>query len=268
MSVLGVITCEVLENELAYILANDPDVARVTVLEDARSARLVDLLESAGCRKLRRIPHLNSFSAEPLEPLEVLVRVLELALHRNRRILRHAVVAAAREMNRHVDAFLLGYGLCGNALDHPDTMLDVDKPVFVPMDADHPVDDCIGLTIGGRTPYYEEQRKVPGTFFINPGWAFHWRRMFSDDPQKVKRMLARYERVLLISTPIMADDQMKAHIRELADMLGLRIEQRQGSLNILNDTWESAKKVFAGKSGSVPPSVSKGAEGKNHVPDD
>ena len=53
-------------------------------------------------------------------------------------------------MGRHVDAIVLGYGLCGNALQKPEELLvDAGVPIFIPMDQDHPVDDCVGLIIGG-----------------------------------------------------------------------------------------------------------------------
>ena len=55
--------------------------------------------------------------------LEVLIRVLELGLHNRKRLLQDGVAAAGREMGPQVDAILLGYGLCGNALENPTTLL-------------------------------------------------------------------------------------------------------------------------------------------------
>jgi len=46
MRVLGILTCEILELEFAYLLRRDSDVARITVREDARSARLMEVLQS------------------------------------------------------------------------------------------------------------------------------------------------------------------------------------------------------------------------------
>jgi len=54
-------------------------------------------------------------------------------------------------------------------------------PIFIPMDDDHPVDDCIGLLIGGRNCYYGEQRKIAGTSFMIPDWTYHWKRLFDQD---------------------------------------------------------------------------------------
>ena len=83
---------------------------------------------SARCNKLLSSlsRHISGFSPEPSEHLEVLVHVLEVALHRRKHILQKGIISAVKEMNRYVDAFLLGYGLCGNALSNPAELLDVD----------------------------------------------------------------------------------------------------------------------------------------------
>ena len=245
MALLAILTCEILELEFAHLLATDPDLAGVTVLEDARSSRLIELLESRGVRNLRRIPHIGSYNPEPAQRLEVVIRVMELGMHRHRNVMRRALRAAARELGRHADALLLGYGLCGNALANHEALLDLHIPVFIPMDKGHPVDDCVGLLIGGRERYYAEQRKTPGTFFMTPGWACHWRKMLegsngaTDDA--LKRMFARYERSLLIVTPVMHEDEMKRRAQEFNQLFGLRVETRQGTLDLLTDTWNSAK---------------------------
>lgn len=246
------ITCEILEMEFAWLLATDPQVGGVTVLEDARSARLIEALESKGVQNLRRIPHVSSLPREPSDRLEVLVRVLELGLHRNRKILQRALVRAARELTPHADALVLGYGLCGNALSNPKELLDVGKPVFIPMDEDHPVDDCVGLLIGGRRRYYAEQCKVPGTVFMIPGLTRHWRRMFEggirgNAHDALKRLFVRYERSLLVPTPAMGEDEMKRNVEEFNKIVGLRMEVRQGIATFLIKAWESAKDYLKAK---------------------
>lgn len=80
MSVLGILTCEILELEFAYLQARDPDLARITVLEDDQSARLIGALQSNGIENLRRISDLKTFSPSFPDRLEVLINVLELAL--------------------------------------------------------------------------------------------------------------------------------------------------------------------------------------------
>ncbi|HEM61844.1 MAG TPA: DUF1638 domain-containing protein [Chloroflexi bacterium] len=247
VSVLGVICCEVLELEFAYLLASDRELARITVLEDGRSERLLSSLGAQGLPGVERISTLGEFVPHGHGQPEALVRVLELGLHIWPQKLRTALVQAAEEMAPRVDALVLGYGLCGNALEAPSTLLShLGVPVFLPMNEDHPVDDCIGLLIGGRERYYAEQCKVAGTFFVTPGWAYHWRRLLDQEMggvslEMARRMFQHYARTLLISNPVMSDQEMQESIQEFVDTFGFRIEACQGTISILQTTWQEAR---------------------------
>jgi hypothetical protein len=247
MAVLGILTCEILELEFAYLLNSDEDIARITVLGNNWSATLLDALESASTPNQNRICDLDSFAPDPQNRLEVLVQVLELGLHNRKKLLQQGLIDAANAMGPRVDAILLGYGLCGNALEKPAELLaDAGVPIFIPMDEDHPVDDCVGLMIGGRRSYYEEQCKVAGTFFMIPGWTCHWKRMFEQECGNLSMDMARrlfkdYERSLLISTPIMSLEKMKQNSKAFNKLFGLRSEVCKGTLSILQKTCDTAK---------------------------
>ena len=238
VAVLGVLTCEILELELGHLLSTDSEIARVTVLEDGQSARLLSRLESQQDGHLRCISSLDEFTPDGGSQTEALVRVLELGLHIWPKKLREALL---------VDALLLGYGLCGNALEAPEKLLsEIGVPVFIPMDEDHPVDDCVGLLIGGRERYYAEQCKVAGTFFVTPGWSSHWQRLFDLQTggvsiEMAKRMFEHYERTLVISSPVMSEGEMRQGIGEFVDMFDFRIEACEGTMDILERTWQEAK---------------------------
>jgi hypothetical protein len=248
MPVLGVLTCEILEAEFAHVLAEDAEIALVTVLEDAHSQGLIEGLEARGLSP-RRIPIVKDFSPEYDEGLQVLVRVLELALHNRKRFLQEGLLKAAKEMGRYVDVLFLGYGLCGNALQNPEELLaDADTPIIIPMDHDHPVDDCVGLIIGGRETYYNEQCRVAGTFFMIPGWTRHWRELFEKeyghfDVEFAKRVfgMSNYERSLIIPNRVLSEEEMRENIAEFNRLFGFRTEVRPGSLDILNKAWQTAK---------------------------
>ena len=248
MAILGVLTCEILELEFARLLAADKEVSRITVLEDERSANLITALESIKKDNLKRIPNLEAFTPAAESSLEILVAVLELALHNRKRTLQQGLIDAAVAIGPHVDALILGYGLCGNALENPQELLsDAGVPIFIPMDEDHPVDDCIGLLIGGRQRYYEEQCKVAGTFFMIPGWTYHWKRMFEREfgnlsPEMAKRLFKHYERSLMISTPTMSLEEMKQNSNAFNELFGLRTDVCKGTLTILQKTWDTAKR--------------------------
>ncbi len=257
MAVLGILTCEILELDWAYLLTTDPQVARVAVLEDRRSARLIQALEARGFQNLERIPHIRAWRSEPALPLEIVVRVLDLALHRSCKMLQRALVEAARELRPYVDALLLGYGTCGNARVDVRELLDVNIPVFVPMDRESPVDDCVALFIGGRDCYYAEQCRIPGTFFMTTGWTYHWKGILEGNlpgaiQAATKRMFSHYERSLLILTPVVERAEMEHNVAEFNQIFGLRVETRQGTMQLLTEAWDSAKSFLTGPSVARP----------------
>lgn len=247
MTTIGIITCEILELEFAGLLADDPEIGRISVLEDRHSARLIDLLgEKARC-ELQRLPHMHAYRPEPAERIEVLVRVLALGLHRNREVLRDALRRAAAELAPHVATQLLGYGLCGNTLEDARALLDVDVPLVLPVDGDHPIDDCVALSLGGREAYRAELRACPGTYFLTPGWAMHWPRMFDTARGELgqtgrQRVLAGYQRALLVLTPALAETPMRRLGQAFCAATGLRLEERRGNLELLADAWAAAKR--------------------------
>ena len=98
MGVIGILTCEILEKEFAYLFANDRDISRISVIEDAKSDELIKLLLAQGDNRLERLVHLQSFSPEPDSKPEILIRVLELALHNRKQILQEGLIQAAKEM--------------------------------------------------------------------------------------------------------------------------------------------------------------------------
>ncbi|MBL7212706.1 MAG: DUF1638 domain-containing protein, partial [Desulfobacteraceae bacterium] len=81
------------------------------------------------------------------------------------------------------------------------------------------------------------------------GWTHHWRRIFDREFGNVsvdmaKRLFEHYERSLLIPTPVMAKEEMRENIEEFNQLFGFRTEVRQGTMDILDKTWQSAKRYL------------------------
>jgi len=79
-----------------------------------------------------------------------------------------------------------------------------------------------------------------------PGWTCHWRRMFERNfgnlsIDMARRLFENYERSLLIPSPVMAEDSLSQNAKEFNKRFGLREEIRPGTLDILNESWNSAK---------------------------
>jgi hypothetical protein len=160
--------------------------------------------------------------------------------------LQRGLRVAAQELAPYVDVLFLGYGLCGSAFVNARTVLDVDLPVFVPMDHDHPVDDCVAMCLGGRERYQQELAKQPGTFFMTPGWSYHWRQFFANGAVSatsdiVRRVFSHYTRTLLIGTPAMHESEVLRNSREFSDAIGLQTETCSGTIEPLAVAWNAAK---------------------------
>jgi hypothetical protein len=56
-----------------------------------------------------------------------------------------------------------------------------------------------------------------------------------------RRLFKNYERSLLIPTPIMSEKAMQQNSAEFNKLFGFRQEIRQGTLDILERAWDSAK---------------------------
>ena len=251
MAVLGIITCEILEREFAYLLANDPEVLGISILEDPFSRELGEAITRKGRITPKPLVTIAEYVPTSLNGLEVIVRVLKAGLHSVINDLRDGVAQAATELAPYVDAILLGYGLCGNALkDHNELLPASAVPLLLPMDGDHPVDDCIGLIIGGRENYYEEQCKVAGTMFINSGFSRHWEDILHKGrgAEKfglaiIKRLMANYERSLIMPTPVASEQELMSGVEEFNKIYNLRTEVRPGTLGLLEKAWNSTKQL-------------------------
>jgi hypothetical protein len=257
MPSVGIITCEILELEWAEILSHDPDIVSLTMLHSPSCHGFVEAMETRTGARPQSIVHVSEFSPSPQESLNVLIHVLEVGLHTVIKELKDAVTKATFQMGPYVDAVLLGYGLCGNALNNlEDLVSGVALPVFIPMDEDHPVDDCLGLIIGGREKYYEAQCTVAGTMFMNSGFSRHWKQMLERlcggrfDSVMSKRLLANYERSLLLPTRVLSQEEMASNIREFNEMFGLRMEVQPGTLEMLETAWGKAK-AYSFPSGAI-----------------
>ena len=246
---MGIITCQILEQEFAYLLANDPEVMVINILKNQFSQELSEAITRKTKIKPKPLATIAEYTPTSLDGLEVIVQVMKVGLHSVISELRNGVTQAATEMAPYVDAILLGYGLCGNALkDHDELLPSSVVPLFLPMDEDHPVDDCVGIIIGGRENYYEEQCKVAGTMFINSGFSRHWKNILHKGPGSdkfgpaiIKRLLANYERSLLMPTPVASEQELASGVEEFNKIYGLRTEVRQGTLDILVKAWQAAK---------------------------
>ncbi|WP_028582366.1 DUF1638 domain-containing protein [Desulfogranum japonicum] len=252
MAVLGILTCEIMELEIASLVALDTDLTKITVVDDHKAQHLISSIESQRVHTVYRIPHISAFDPENSGD-EALIRVLELGLHRRRDLLKEKLEQESRQMDRYIHCLFLGYGQCGGVLADPAETVDVTCPVFYPRFAGKPVADCIGICLGGDEEYYREQRQVAGTYFLTPGWCRHWKDMFGSldtafnetmSTKLCRRILRGYKRLLLVHTPVMASGDMRSFSQELIEMSDLEVQEREGTLSLLEQGYREAKKYL------------------------
>ena len=123
MNRLGVVTCQILELELAYVLSNDPDVSEIWIVDNEFSTELVRALDSSGRKSVYRADTVEQFAPKSKDRLSVLARVMEVGLHSNISVLKREVTDAVERIAPVVDVVFLGYGLCGNAFDKAQSLL-------------------------------------------------------------------------------------------------------------------------------------------------
>ena len=99
---------------------------------------------------------------EPLTDPETEVRVLEIALHLNPQRLRDHLMEEVTRIEAADTHILLGYGLCGRALEG---VVSAKSTLVLPK-----VDDCVGALLGSRERHKELLRQRAGCYFLEQHW--------------------------------------------------------------------------------------------------
>jgi len=249
LPVVGLLTCEVLEDEFSYLILRDPDIARVSILRSDYSATMEENLRAGTSFELVVLQDLDSFKPGT-EGIELLVDVRRVALHMVKKELQTEVMDRIHALQPYCDVILLGYGLCGNALEKlEDDTRDLSIPVIMPANFDGSrIDDCVCLILGGTRYYLEEVRKEAGTWFVTPGWLKHWetlllRELGAKDIKTVKWIFDKvgYCRVLMVNAHTSDEQKFLEDAISFAKTFNFRVEQREGSLQILVNALAKAK---------------------------
>jgi hypothetical protein len=211
MPVLSIIACEMLEDELVYILSKDNDLNKLFVAENRQCFRFVRKLKSENCHPrlfpldrvsfflkeintpmsvkipniLLRVPFfgkvLENMKNKNGEIITVVVNILKLDLHIDCGILRSEICRNIREMANFSDGILLFYGNCGHSLRSLEADLkNIDCSLYFLKDENGDiVDDCISVALGGNDIYAEVMQSGNGTgmFYLTPMWASSWEKM-------------------------------------------------------------------------------------------
>lgn len=158
---------------------------------------------------------------------------LDQGFHRSPERLRQALQEAIDGASNS-ELILLGYGLCGGALEG---LRARSAPLIIPK-----VDDCIPLLLGS----WESQRQWgPDTYFFSAGWLAGEDNLVREYERCVVRygkergsrlmrqLVRHYRRLVFINTGRRGDEVAREVAREVAEKLGLSFEITSGKKDYL-----------------------------------
>lgn len=255
MSKIGMIVCQMLEDETVEVLSTDPNISEIIILINEYSKNLWDRLRMKCKTAIKLIGARNESEFAKINPKKsgfiTYVKVLKLGLHSFPKKIKEEVYTSIEKFQPHVDAIFVGYGLCGNTLkDVEKRFKEAEVPVVILKDAKGGiVDDCVGLALGGNESYLRELRKCAGTFFLTPMWAANWQSLLGDigigDLGIAKWIFEKvgYERALMINTSIEDLKTFRRNCENFASLFDFRLEKVDGTMEIFKNCFSQAKKL-------------------------
>jgi len=165
---------------------------------------------------------------------------LDVALHRTPQRLTAALqqAVADAEADPEIEAVVLGYGLCSNAV------LGVRAgrvPLVVPR-----VDDCVALVLGSNEAFLEQARLAAGTYYLSRGWIDSQCTVFHEHDAMVAKygearatrltelLLEHYTRLVLVVTGRYDPAPYRAFAQARARQFGLAYEEVAGTTALVD----------------------------------
>lgn len=177
--ILGVIACPMLEDELIYSLSKDPEDKSVYVLETPYNGSLKRKLELNNVKfeTMDEWEFMNSNAGLDRERFNVVIKMKNLALHAEPKVLMDDLENDLTMIQGRVDAVAMYYGMCGNyGMDLTKWAKDnLNMPVATFRDCNGRVcDDCVGVAVGGLEGYQHLIKDYTGVMLLTPAIATNW----------------------------------------------------------------------------------------------
>lgn len=260
MTVLSIVGCNILQDEIIWLIANDSQIKRILIVANGNISEFTEKLDEQHiCYDIvpfEKLPKaLNNIDKDELT---VVVNLMELGLHAAPKILKSEVYQNIREMIPFSNGILIFYDLCGNVLGEVEEDFCLVKngcTVRILRDDERVVDDCIGATGGGGANYLKllkTHSKEPA-FFFTPMYASSWRELLNinklhSNPEKALEMvkmindLAGYSRVAKVNTSLTYVKDIDEKIEEYAKLFGYSTFEVSGTQEIFEKCYHSIKK--------------------------
>jgi len=267
MKRLGIVLCEVFEEEMLQLLLKNDIFDRIIIVDTESSKYFQKILEQKfPPEKIKIARELCSTRFLKREnPTEIILYILPFYLHTSPQQIKEQVVNASKEIEKHIDKLILFYGLCGNSLTDIKELLKNNRlkvPVAILLDEKKEiVDDCICALLGSRQEYSKELYKEGGTWFMTIGWSRHWDKIAKERAeilgQEHMEQLAKklgiqkldglenlklifdhtkYKRLLALKLGFEDNSEYEHKCEDFASSLDLSLCYRKGTLKLLENT--------------------------------
>jgi hypothetical protein len=185
--------------------------------------------------------------------------VLDIALHLQPDRLRQSLRETVAGLEREGETILLGYGLCGRALEG---VVSAKSTLVLPK-----VDDCVGMLLGSRQRHRQILNDHPGTYFLEPRWLDTELNIFEQikkgldhipqerRQQLLKVALKHYDRLVLLAGDRPAQEAV-TRCRRLAEAheMNFNLLTRELGLlgKLLHGPWEGPEFIVAPPGTPIP----------------
>ncbi len=256
MKRIGIIVCQIFEEELLEIINSFPKIDKILIYDNDASKEFQNIasreLPPEKFRVVRELCSTKFLKSE--NEIEALLYFLPLALHVDPSLIKKEVVAAAKELEKHVEFLVLFFGLCGNSLGDVEALMKENRikvPTSILKDGQGEiVDDCVCALIGSRKRYIETIGEEPGTWFMTYGWAKYWKELSCEtvgtyDTNKMKLVFERtgYKRTLALEFDFGDEDIYSKRCKEFSEIFNLPVCYKKGTTSILKDALGKAINV-------------------------
>ncbi len=281
MPVLSIVACEMLEDELVYVLSKDPEIKRLFVIENRTSFRFVKKLKSENLKPFMFSPDklypliseinrksfgnpMRKFSNFPLfkktydvifnkkkkQELTVVVNLLRKDLHSDTDLLQSEVYLNAKEMSKISNGVLLFYGKCGYSSEKVQAELQqLGCPIyFLRDDGRNIVDDCISVALGGNEIYTKTMLlgNGKGAIYATPMWLSDLNETnykSSESYHKISKYLTSpmYSLLFKINNQHRKDANFHRNAYEFAKIFNMNIINVNGTMKIVINSYMEAK---------------------------
>ncbi|MCL2863112.1 MAG: DUF1638 domain-containing protein [Methanimicrococcus sp.] len=277
MVVIGVLSCKMLQDEIIYLIENDPEISDVTVIANGEHFEFNQKLDDAGISYrevplIMSVPDLARRSTDGSAGISLIVWNLELGLHMLPKLLKEEVYKDLEIFAKKTDGIYLLYGLCGNVLGRVEEDFRDICPVVILRDPDGAiVDDCIGATLGGRRQYLNLLRSFNGvgTFIFTPMYEATTDEFFNYcigmkditreqivEMNKYMFKASNYKRIARLETGLHYTKNTDDLVKQFADTYDFEIfDLDGGNQEIFDDCWQKLKRIIQKKNETAQPNL-------------